>query len=43
MYRSAKMSFNLYRTEGSTPGFGDGWSVGPREVEAGCVRDVLRS
>lgn len=33
MYRSAKMSFNLYRTEASAPEHERGWSMGPREVE----------
>ena len=37
VYRSSKMSLNLYRREASDPAFGDGWSVGPREVElAAC-------
>lgn len=33
VYRSAKMSFNLYRTEASAPEHERGWSMGPREVE----------
>lgn len=37
VYRSAKMSFNLYRTEAAAPEYEQGWSMGPREVElAAC-------
>lgn len=33
MYRSTKMSVNLYRTEAHSPAYEQGWSMGPREVE----------
>ncbi len=37
VYRSAKMSLNLYRTEAHSPAYEQGWSMGPREVElAAC-------
>jgi spore maturation protein CgeB len=39
LYRSTKVSANIYRTEAATPDFVDGWAMGPREVElaaTGC-------
>jgi hypothetical protein len=33
LYRSARMSFNLYRRESNAPALADGWAMGPREVE----------
>lgn len=37
LYRSAKISANLYRKEHSDGGTPDGWAMGPREVElAAC-------
>ncbi|MCA1572416.1 MAG: hypothetical protein LC798_19370 [Chloroflexi bacterium] len=39
LYRSAKLSANLYRKEAEHPGMENGWAVGPREVElaaTGC-------
>lgn len=37
VYRSAKMSLNLYRREATGPAYEQGWSMGPREVElAAC-------
>lgn len=39
LYRSAKATFNLYRREANSVELADGWSMGPREVEAvasGC-------
>lgn len=33
LYRSAKMSFNLYRREANQPDLVAGWAMGPREVE----------
>ncbi len=36
-YRSAKMGFNIYRTEAEREGLSFGWAMGPREVElAAC-------
>lgn len=43
VYRSAKMSANLYRREAQRPDLAAGWSVGPREVElAACGAFFLR-
>lgn len=37
VYRGARASANLYRTESERPGLSDGWAMGPREVElAAC-------
>jgi spore maturation protein CgeB len=37
LYRSAKVSLNLYRKEHSDDAHADGWAMGPREVElAAC-------
>ena len=39
LYRRARTSFNLYRTEANQPELSDGWAMGPREVElaaTGC-------
>ncbi len=39
LYRAAKMSANLYRTEAERPDLAVGWAMGPREVElaaTGC-------
>ena len=37
LYRSAKVSLNLYRKEHSESAHADGWAMGPREVElAAC-------
>jgi hypothetical protein len=33
LYRSAKVSANLYRKEAQSPGLERGWAIGPREVE----------
>ncbi len=33
LYRSTKLSANLYRTEAQRPGLLDGWACGPREIE----------
>ncbi len=33
LYRSSKMSANIYRKEATQPGLERGWAVGPREVE----------
>jgi hypothetical protein len=33
LYRSAKVSANLYRKESNRPDLTDGWAMGPREVE----------
>ena len=33
VYRSTKMSANLYRKEATRPELSDGWAMGPREVE----------
>lgn len=37
LYRSAKLTFNLYRSEANLPSLSDGWSLGPREVEVAAV------
>lgn len=43
LYRSAKVSANLYRKETSEDGTADGWAIGPREVElAACGTFFLR-
>ncbi len=43
LYRSAKVSANLYRKETSEGGSADGWAMGPREVElAACGSFFLR-
>lgn len=43
LYRSAKVSANLYRKEHSDGGHADGWAMGPREVElAACGTFFLR-
>lgn len=43
LYRSAKVSANLYRKETSDGGSSDGWAMGPREVElAACETFFLR-
>jgi spore maturation protein CgeB len=43
LYRSAKMSANLYRREHSDGGTDLGWAIGPREVElAACGTFMLR-
>jgi spore maturation protein CgeB len=43
LYRSAKISANLYRKEAQAPGLEHGWAVGPREVElAACGTFFLR-
>jgi spore maturation protein CgeB len=43
LYRSAKMSANLYRREATHPDLAHGWAVGPREVElAACGTFMLR-
>lgn len=43
LYRSAKVSANLYRKEHSDGGSSDGWAMGPREVElAACGTFFLR-
>jgi spore maturation protein CgeB len=43
LYRSAKVTANLYRKETSEHGQADGWAVGPREIElAACGSFFLR-
>ena len=43
LYRSAKVTANLYRKETSEGGQADGWAMGPREVElAACGSFFLR-
>lgn len=43
MYRSAKVTANLYRKETTDHGNADGWAMGPREVElAACESFFLR-
>jgi spore maturation protein CgeB len=43
LYRSAKVSANLYRKEHSDRSHADGWAMGPREVElAACGTFFLR-
>jgi spore maturation protein CgeB len=43
LYRSAKVSANLYRKEHSAGGHADGWAMGPREVElAACGTFFVR-
>ena len=43
VYRSAKVTANLYRKETSKNGSADGWAMGPREVElAACGSFFLR-
>lgn len=43
LYRSAKVTANLYRKETSEEGTADGWAIGPREVElAACGSFFLR-
>lgn len=43
LYRSARVSANLYRKEAQSPGLEQGWAVGPREVElAACGTFFLR-
>lgn len=43
LYRSARMSMNLYRREASDGGSAEGWSMGPREVEmAACGLFYIR-
>jgi len=43
LYRSARISANLYRKEHSEGGHSDGWAMGPREVElAACGTFYLR-
>lgn len=43
VYRSAKVSANLYRKEHSADADADGWAMGPREVElAACGSFFLR-
>jgi spore maturation protein CgeB len=43
LYRSAKVTANLYRKETSEGGHADGWAMGPREVElAACGSFFLR-
>ena len=43
LYRSAKITANLYRKETSENGQADGWAMGPREVElAACGSFFLR-
>jgi spore maturation protein CgeB len=44
LYRSSKVSANLYRQETSEEGRADGWAMGPREVElAACETFFLRN
>jgi len=38
LYRSARMSINIYRREAQRPELSDGWSMGPREVELAACR-----
>lgn len=43
LYRSAKVTANLYRKETTDGGTADGWAMGPREVElAACGNFFLR-
>jgi spore maturation protein CgeB len=43
LYRSAKVSANLYRKEAQAPGLEQGWAMSPREVElASCGTFFLR-
>jgi spore maturation protein CgeB len=43
LYRSAKVSANLYRKEHSDEAHADGWAMGPREVElAACETFFIR-
>lgn len=43
LYRSSKVTANLYRKETSEAGSADGWAIGPREVElAACGAFFLR-
>jgi hypothetical protein len=43
LYRTAKMSLNLYRKEHSDGAHADGWAIGPREVElAACETFFFR-
>lgn len=43
VYRSAKVTANLYRKETSQGGSADGWAIGPREVElAACGAFFMR-
>jgi len=43
LYRSAKVTANLYRKETSEGGQSDGWAIGPREVElAACQSFFMR-
>lgn len=43
LYRSTKVTANLYRKETSEHGDADGWAIGPREVElAACGSFFLR-
>jgi spore maturation protein CgeB len=43
MYRSSRISANLYRKEHSEQGHAQGWAIGPREVElAACGTFFLR-
>lgn len=43
LYRSAKVTANLYRKETSEDSTADGWAIGPREVElAACGSFFLR-
>lgn len=38
LYRSARMSVNIYRREAERPDLSDGWAMGPREVELAACR-----
>lgn len=43
LYRSCKVSANIYRKEASEPGMEHGWAAGPREIElAACGTFFLR-
>jgi hypothetical protein len=43
IYRSSKLSANMYRREANRPDLAAGWSMGPREVElAACETFYLR-
>jgi spore maturation protein CgeB len=43
VYRNSKVGINFYRREGETTFNGEGWSMGPREVEmAACKLPFLR-
>jgi spore maturation protein CgeB len=43
LYRSCKLSANIYRKEASEPGMELGWAAGPREIElAACGTFFLR-